>query len=70
MCLFLLIGIPVSALAARCGDRDRSRAAGAGGIVALRASEVRDLEARGPLGVLFACVYTFVLARAAGRSSC
>ncbi len=64
MCLFLLIGIPVSALAADAVT-GLVAGAGAGGIVALRASEVATWKQRA-LGVLFACAYTFVLARAAG----
>jgi len=64
MCLFLLIGIPVSAIAADAVT-GLVAAAGAGGIVALRASEVGTWKTRA-LGVAFACVYTFVLARMAG----
>ncbi len=64
MCLFLLIGIPVSAIAADAVT-GLVAGAGAGGIVALRASDVATWKNRA-VGVLFACVYTFVLARAAG----
>ena len=64
MLLFLAIGIPVSAMA---GDAVTGlvAGAGAGGIAALRAGEVGTWKTRA-LGVLFACAYTFVLARAAG----
>jgi len=64
MSLFLLIGIPVSAISADAVT-GLVAGAGAGGIAALRASEVGTWKYRA-LGVLFACVYTFVLARAAG----
>lgn len=64
MTMFLLVGIPVSALAADAVT-GLVAGAGAGGIVALRASEVATWKQRA-LGVLFACAYTFVLARAAG----
>ena len=64
MGLFLLVGIPVSAIAADAVT-GLVAAAGAGGIAALRASEVGTWKTRA-LGVAFACVYTLVLARAAG----
>lgn len=64
MCLFLVIGIPVSAVAADAVT-GLVAGAGAGGIVALRASDVATWKNRA-VGVLFACAYTFVLARAAG----
>ncbi len=64
MGLFLLVGIPVSAIAADAVT-GLVAAAGAGGIVALRASEIGTWKTRA-LAVLFACVYTLVLARAAG----
>ena len=64
MGLFLLVGIPVSGDRGGCGDRPGG-GAGAGGIVALRASEIGTWKTRA-LAVLFACVYTLVLARAAG----
>ena len=64
MCLFLLVGIVVSAVAADAVT-GLVAGAGAGGIVALRASEVGTWKTRA-LGVVFACVYTFVLARMAG----
>ena len=64
MGLFLLIGIPVSAIAADAVT-GLVAGAGAGGIVALRMGEVGTWKTRA-LGVAFACAYTLVLARAAG----
>jgi hypothetical protein len=64
MGLCLLVGIPVSALAA---DAVTGIVAGvgAGGIVALRADQAHDWRTRAG-AVAVAAVYTFVLARAAG----
>jgi hypothetical protein len=64
MGLFVLVGIPVSALAA---DAVTGIVAGvgAGGVVALRADDPHNWRARA-LGVLVAVVYTFVLVRIAG----
>jgi hypothetical protein len=64
MGLFLLVGIPVSALAA---DAVTGIVAGvgAGGIAALRADDPHNWRARA-LGVLVAVAYTFVLVRVAG----
>jgi hypothetical protein len=64
MGLFLLVGIPASALAA---DAVTGLVAGvgAGGIVALRADDAHNWRARA-LGVLVAMTYTFVLVRTAG----
>ncbi|HMK11426.1 MAG TPA: hypothetical protein VK461_07580 [Acidimicrobiales bacterium] len=64
MGLFLLIGIPVSAIAADAVT-GLVAGAGAGGVVALRMGEVGTWKTRA-LGVAFACAYTLVLARAAG----
>ena len=64
MGLFLLVGIPVSAIAA---DAVTGIVAGvgAGGIVALRADDAHNWRARA-LAVLAATAYTFVLVRTAG----
>jgi hypothetical protein len=64
MGLFLLVGIPVSAVA---GDAASGLVAGigAGGLVALRADDAHNWKARA-LGVVVATVYTFVLVRTAG----
>jgi hypothetical protein len=64
MGLFLLIGIPVSAIAA---DAVTGIVAGvgAGGICALRADDAHNWRARA-LAVVAASVYTFVLVRTAG----
>jgi hypothetical protein len=64
MGLFLLVGIPVSALAA---DAVTGLVAGvgAGGIVTLRADATHTWRARA-LGVAFAAVYAFVLVRTVG----
>jgi hypothetical protein len=64
MLLFLAVGIPVSAVAA---DAVTGLVAGvgAGGIVALRSDEGHTWRSRA-LGVLAACVYTFVLVRTVG----
>jgi hypothetical protein len=64
MGLFLLVGIPVSAIAA---DAVTGIVAGvgAGGIIALRADDTHNWRARA-LAVLAASAYTFVLVRTAG----
>jgi hypothetical protein len=64
MGLFLLVGIPVSALA---GDAVTGLVAGvgAGGLCALRADDDHRLGARW-IAVLIASIYTFALARTAG----
>lgn len=64
MGLCLLIGIPVSALAA---DAITGIVAGvgAGGVVALRSDEAHTWRTRA-VGVAFASMYTFLLARTAG----
>ena len=64
MGLSLLVGIPVSALA---GDAVTGIVAGvgAGGVAALRRDSDETVRAR-VLAVVFAVVYTFVLARVAG----
>jgi hypothetical protein len=64
MLLFLVVGIPASAVAA---DAVTGLVAGvgAGGIVALRADEGHTWRARA-VGVLIACAYAFVLVRTAG----
>ena len=64
MGLFLLVGIPVSAVA---GDVVTGIVAGvgAGGIVALRADPAHTWKSRA-VGVLIAALYTFFLVRMAG----
>jgi hypothetical protein len=64
MGLFLLVGVPVSALAA---DAVTGIVAGvgAGGVAALRADEAHNWRARA-LAVVVAAVYTFALVRVAG----
>jgi len=64
MGLFLLVGIPVSAIA---GDAITGIVAGvgAGGIAALRADPPQDWRSRA-VAVIIATVYTFVLVRVVG----
>lgn len=64
MALFLLVGIPVSALA---GDAVTGivAGAGAGGVVALRADAAHDWRLRAG-AVVVGAAYSFVLARVAG----
>jgi hypothetical protein len=64
MLLFLVVGIPVSAVAADAVT-GLVAGAGAGGIVALRSDEGHTWRARA-IGVLIACAYAFVLVRVAG----
>ncbi len=64
MALALLVGIPVSALAADAVTGFVA-AIGAGGIVSLRADLSDSWKARA-LGVLVAAVYTFLMVRLAG----
>jgi hypothetical protein len=62
--LFLLVGIPVSALAADAVT-GLVAAVGAGGVVALRADEGHSMKARA-LAVFAVTVYVFVLLRTVG----
>ncbi|MET1003360.1 MAG: hypothetical protein ABWZ15_16245 [Acidimicrobiia bacterium] len=64
MGLFLLVGIPVSAVAADAAT-GLVAAAGAGGIAALRADDAHTWRARA-LAIVVACAYTFILVRFAG----
>jgi hypothetical protein len=64
MVLFLLVGIPVSALAADAVT-GLVAAVGAGGVVALRADEGSSVRARA-LAVFAVTVYVFVLLRTVG----
>ena len=64
MGLFLLVGIPVSALAADVVTGIVA-GVGAGGVVALRADLAHNWRSRA-IGVVIAALYTFVMVRLAG----